>query len=71
MLGKKIVFILNSSVSSISGHSDGCCVHAIFSLAELRLHITEMCAIVQLFSYTYLGGVPIDYEEWRSRSIFY
>ena len=63
--------INNNPISSISGHSDGCCVPAIFSLAELRLHITEMCAIVHWFSYIYLGRVPIDYEEWSlvSRSI--
>ena len=37
-------------ISSISGHSDWCCVPAIFSLAELPLHITETCAKVHEFS---------------------
>ena len=36
-------------ISSISGHSHWCCVPAIFSLAELRLHITETCAKVHYF----------------------
>ena len=52
ILATIVLVVLNDSIpiSSISGHSDGFCVPAIFSLAELRLHITETCAKVHYFN---------------------